>query len=91
MFCPPLNRQAAWRSPFQNNNAGVGYFGLHEELNPSMLHEMVTVMIAVPIPLDAPVIIAVSINFPFRLVCVLIDRSPLAFLQKGFPRMPAPA
>ena len=30
------------------NNAGVGYFGLHEELNPSMLHEMVTVNLEVP-------------------------------------------
>ncbi len=30
------------------NNAGVGYFGLHEELSPSMLHEMVTVNLEVP-------------------------------------------
>ncbi|MDE6873903.1 MAG: SDR family oxidoreductase [Lachnospiraceae bacterium] len=30
------------------NNAGVGYFGLHEELKPSMLHEMVTVNLEVP-------------------------------------------
>ena len=30
------------------NNAGVGYFGLHEELNPTMLHEMVTVNLEVP-------------------------------------------
>ncbi|MDE7325444.1 MAG: SDR family oxidoreductase [Lachnospiraceae bacterium] len=30
------------------NNAGVGYFGLHEELKPSMIHEMVTVNLEVP-------------------------------------------
>lgn len=30
------------------NNAGTGYFGLHEELKPSMLHEMVTVNLEVP-------------------------------------------
>lgn len=30
------------------NNAGVGYFGLHEELKPEMLHEMVTVNLEVP-------------------------------------------
>ena len=30
------------------NNAGVGYFGLHEELSPAMLHEMVTVNLEVP-------------------------------------------
>lgn len=30
------------------NNAGVGYFGLHEELNPAKIHEMVTVNLEVP-------------------------------------------
>lgn len=30
------------------NNAGVGYFGLHEELNPRKIHEMVTVNVEVP-------------------------------------------
>lgn len=31
------------------NNAGVGYFGLHEELNPKKIHEMVTVNLEVPL------------------------------------------
>ena len=30
------------------NNAGCGYYGLHEELNASMIHEMVTVNLEVP-------------------------------------------
>jgi hypothetical protein len=30
------------------NNAGVAYFGLHEELSPAMLHEMVMVNLEVP-------------------------------------------
>lgn len=30
------------------NNAGVGYFGLHEELNPAKIHEMTTVNLEVP-------------------------------------------
>lgn len=30
------------------NNAGAGYFGLHEELSPAMLHEMVTINLEVP-------------------------------------------
>lgn len=30
------------------NNAGTAYFGLHEELSPAMLHEMVTVNLEVP-------------------------------------------
>ncbi len=30
------------------NNAGAGYFGLHEELKPAMIHEMVTVNLEVP-------------------------------------------
>lgn len=33
------------------NNAGVGYFGLHEELNPQKIHEMVTVNLEVPMVL----------------------------------------
>lgn len=33
------------------NNAGVGYFGLHEELNPQKIHEMVTVNVEVPMML----------------------------------------
>lgn len=31
------------------NCAGVGYYGLHEELNPAKIHEMVTVNIEVPL------------------------------------------
>lgn len=31
------------------NCAGVGYFGLHEELNPKKIHEMVTVNLEVPL------------------------------------------
>jgi len=31
------------------NNAGVGYFGPHEELNPNKIHEMVTVNLEVPL------------------------------------------
>lgn len=34
------------------NNAGVGYFALHEELNPSKIHEMVTVNMEVPMLLS---------------------------------------
>lgn len=30
------------------NNAGVGYFGLHEELNPQKIHEMVATNLEVP-------------------------------------------
>lgn len=30
------------------NNAGAGYFGLHEELSPARIHEMVTVNLEVP-------------------------------------------
>ncbi|SFR91719.1 SDR family NAD(P)-dependent oxidoreductase [Anaeromicropila populeti] len=30
------------------NNAGIGYFGLHEELNPLKIHEMVTLNVEVP-------------------------------------------
>lgn len=33
------------------NNAGVGYFGPHEELNPRKIHEMVTVNLEVPMVL----------------------------------------
>lgn len=33
------------------NNAGVGYFGLHEELNPQKIHEMVMVNVEVPMVL----------------------------------------
>ncbi|MCI9626930.1 MAG: SDR family oxidoreductase [Clostridia bacterium] len=33
------------------NNAGVGYFGLHEELNPQKIHEMVTVNVEIPMVL----------------------------------------
>lgn len=35
------------------NNAGCGYYGLHEELNASMIHEMVTVNLEVPILLTS--------------------------------------
>lgn len=31
------------------NNAGVGYFGLHEELNPKKIHEMITINLEVPL------------------------------------------
>ena len=31
------------------NNAGVGYFGPHEELNPKKIHEIVTVNLEVPL------------------------------------------
>ncbi|MDD5936563.1 MAG: SDR family NAD(P)-dependent oxidoreductase [Clostridiales bacterium] len=31
------------------NCAGVGYYGLHEELNPAKIHEMVTVNVEVPL------------------------------------------
>ena len=31
------------------NNAGVGYFGLHEELNPKNIHEMVSINIEAPL------------------------------------------
>lgn len=31
------------------NNAGVGYFGLHEELNPKKIHEMVSVNLESPL------------------------------------------
>ncbi len=31
------------------NNAGVGYFGPHEELNPQKIHEMVTVNLEAPL------------------------------------------
>lgn len=34
------------------NNAGVGYYGLHEELNLSKIHEMVTVNLEVPLLLS---------------------------------------
>lgn len=34
------------------NNAGAGYFGLHEELNPAKIHEMVTVNLEVPLLLS---------------------------------------
>lgn len=34
------------------NNAGAGYFGLHEELSPAMLHEMVTINLEVPMLLS---------------------------------------
>ncbi len=34
------------------NNAGVGYFGPHEELNPKKIHEMVTVNVEVPLLLS---------------------------------------
>lgn len=34
------------------NNAGVGYFGLHEELSPSKIHEMITVNLEVPLILS---------------------------------------
>lgn len=34
------------------NCAGVGYYGLHEELKPAMIHEMVTVNIEVPLLLS---------------------------------------
>lgn len=37
---------------FLINNAGVGYFALHEELNPSKIHEMVTVNLEVPMLLS---------------------------------------
>ena len=33
------------------NNAGVGYFGLHEELNAKKIHEMVAVNVEVPLVL----------------------------------------
>lgn len=33
------------------NNAGVGYFGPHEELNPNKIHEIVTVNLEVPLML----------------------------------------
>ncbi|AGY74968.1 MULTISPECIES: SDR family oxidoreductase [Clostridium] len=33
------------------NNAGVGYFGPHEELNPRKIHEMITVNLEVPMVL----------------------------------------
>ncbi len=33
------------------NNAGVGYFGPHEELNPGKIHEMVTVNLETPLVL----------------------------------------
>ena len=35
------------------NNAGCGYYGLHEELNASMIHEMVTVNLEVPMLLTS--------------------------------------
>ncbi|MGN0144482.1 MAG: SDR family oxidoreductase [Clostridium sp.] len=31
------------------NNAGVAYFGLHEELNPKKIHEMITINLEVPL------------------------------------------
>ena len=31
------------------NNAGVAYFGLHEELNPKKIHEIITVNLEVPL------------------------------------------
>lgn len=34
------------------HNAGVGYFGPHEELNPKKIHEMVTVNLEVPMLLN---------------------------------------
>ena len=34
------------------NNAGVGYFGPHEELNPKKIHEMVTINLEVPLILS---------------------------------------
>ena len=34
------------------NNAGVGYYGLHEELNATKIHEMVTVNLEVPLLLS---------------------------------------
>ncbi len=34
------------------NNAGVGYFGLHEELNPAKIHEMVAVNVEAPLVLS---------------------------------------
>ena len=34
------------------NNAGIGYFGPHEELNPKKIHEMVTVNLEVPLVLS---------------------------------------
>lgn len=33
------------------NNAGVGYYGLHETLNPAKIHEMVTINLEVPMVL----------------------------------------
>lgn len=35
------------------NNAGTGYFGPHEQLSPSMIHEMVTVNLEVPMLLSS--------------------------------------
>lgn len=34
------------------NNAGIGYFGLHEELNPKKIHEMITINLEVPLILS---------------------------------------
>lgn len=34
------------------NNAGIGYFGPHEELNPKKIHEMVTINVEVPLVLS---------------------------------------
>lgn len=34
------------------NNAGVGYYGPHEELNPSKIHEMLTINLEVPLMLS---------------------------------------
>ncbi|MBE6063083.1 MAG: SDR family oxidoreductase [Clostridium butyricum] len=34
------------------NNAGVGYFGPHEELNPKKIHEIVTINLEVPLILS---------------------------------------
>ena len=34
------------------NNAGVGYFSPHEELNPKKIHEMVTINLEVPLVLS---------------------------------------
>lgn len=34
------------------NNAGVGYFGLHEELNPAKIHEMISVNLEAPLILS---------------------------------------
>ena len=31
------------------NNAGVGFYGLHEELNPSKIHELITVNLEAPL------------------------------------------